>query len=92
MARNFLRVFNENQETERSVLIPIMVKKIEKKKFFEKWLEKIFFRGYNFNKWATPYTPLYYESLTQKGSKGHFEREPPYPWSKGFEDDSFYCC
>ena len=60
--------------------------KNRKKNFFEKsleknfWLEKIFFRGYNFNKWAAPYTPLYYESLTQKGSKGHSDREPPYSW------------
>ena len=82
MARNFLRVFNENQETKRSVLIPIMVKK-SKNFFFEKsleknfWLEKIFFRGYHFDKWIDSHTPLYYEPLTQKESKGHFEREPP---------------
>ena len=42
MARNFLRVFNENQESERSVLIPIMVKKIEKKNFSKNRSKKIF--------------------------------------------------
>ena len=59
-----------------------MVGKIEKKNFeksLEKkfWLEKIFFRGYHFDKWADPHSPLYYEPLTKKGSKGDPDRESP---------------
>ena len=32
------------------------------------------------DKWANPYSPLKYQPLGQKGSKGHFDREQLYSW------------